>query len=229
MTKEDKKEEEKDLELEDQDDLTDESDDTSTDNEDTGGQSPKEKTDWKKSYQGLQRTTEKKQKQIGELSDTVGDLTEQIEALKLDKTGSEQKAKELEEKLEAVSQKLKEVTAEKGSLDNTIARQKVILESHPTLAPFMKFIPEGDSLETFESNAKEFAEALGVFQEQQTAEDLEGASPPPPGGDETVSSSALDKAWDKVSKLAGVRGKEAEYDAAYEDYLRLFDKHNKQN
>lgn len=220
-----------DEELEEEDlEGTDNDSDTSENNAGVqSGDDNQDSTDWKSAYKGLQRTTAKKQQQIDDLEGRLEKLTGDLEEAKLNDQNSESRVQDLEKQLNTVSDKLKEITADKGALDNKIARQKFILDEQPDLAPFLKFIPEGTDLESFKTNASEFAKTLGTFREQQVENDLEGSTPPPPGGDSTVSNNNKEEAaWQKVSALAGVFGKEQEYSEAYEDWLKLHDAANNQ-
>jgi DNA repair exonuclease SbcCD ATPase subunit len=201
------------------------------DNQDTPPDSTdQDDTDWKASYQGLQRSFDKKRKelegQIEKLTVQVNKLTEDTETVKSDKTSLEGSNKTLADQLAKATEDLETVTSEKAALELRAERQSIIMEEFKEVAPMAGYIPPGKDLDEFRDNAKKFAEDLGKMVDTGVSEELSGASPPPPGGDDTVSASDVDKLYDEVVKLAGDPDKTKEYETAYDAYLEALNRNS---
>jgi DNA repair exonuclease SbcCD ATPase subunit len=174
-------------------------------------------TDWKVSYQGLQKVVSKKDTTITKLSSQIEDLSTQLEALK-NESGTTAKAKaDAENALQAARTSLEEITSERDTLQSQLDRQKLINDEFSELGPMAKYVPEGETLEEFQANAKAFLEDLNSRTSTQVQQTLAGSSPDTPAGegdDIVFDQNEADRLWDLVEQTAGVVGKEKEFNEA---------------
>lgn len=182
--------------------------------------------DFEKKYKGLQSASEKQRKTLADNleaeHDKVTELTKQLaeaggsaELLTVEK---EAKTKELDE----AKTQLATITGEKEAVEDQLERQEVITSDFPGLAGLAEYIPTGENIEDFKANAKKFKEKMGDRVDKAVSEKLKGATPPAPTGEDDVSTTEKDKAYDRVSALAGVVGKEAEYETALDLYIEKY-------
>lgn len=192
----------------------------------SGATPPIATKDWEASYKGLQSSTDKK---ISDLTAARDILQEKYNALNLEhetlkRTLAEINANKsaLETSDSALREQLKTVIAEKDRLATQQRQQTLVLKQFPQLAPFTMFIPSADTDEAYLENAKAFAETLKGYIDLGARAIVSGAVPPAPTpGPTTVQTSAEDLAWTKVASLAGVPGKEVEYEAALDEWTKL--------
>lgn len=215
--------------LEDEVDTTDDqaTDDDNLDDNSATNQGDNKQTDWKKSYDGLMRSSQKKRKEleetIGGLQKQLDDIAEELEAKKSDEGTLKSTNDNLQKQLDTVQQQLTSVTSEKEKLDLTLQRQEVVMKDFAEIAPMAAYIPTGENLDEFRENAKQFAEDLGKLVDTGIKQVISGASPSP-SGDDTVSSAEVDKLYAEIVQLAGRPGKEDEYAQKYDRYLELLAK-----
>lgn len=199
------------------------------DNQDTKPDSTNqaEDTDWKASYQGLQRSFEKKRKefesQISELEAKMNVLNEQLESKKSDASSLQATNEDLKKQLDETKTNLEKIASDKSALDLRLERQEFIMKELPNVAPMAGYIPPGQTIEEFQENAKKFAEDLGKMIDTGVSEELQGAASPLPGGDDTVSAAELDTLWDEVYELAGTTDPEKQkmYEQKYARLMEL--------
>lgn len=204
--------------LENQDDLAPESDqvtdteDTQQSSETTEGKSPKE--NWEARYKGLQKVVAKKDQDIESLQQQIDKFASELEELRNTSGSLEVDKKALAGKLEEIQNQFNQTQQERDRLQSQLERQNIIVKSFPDIAPLADFIPPADSLEQFEANAKNLQEAVQQMVEQRTTEVIKGGTPtlPRETGEEMTSTSQEDKLWSEVYRLAGVPGKEQEYE-----------------
>lgn len=182
--------------------------------------------DFEKKYKGLQSASEKQRRKLADdleaEQDKVTALTKQLAEAggntDLLTAETEAKTKELEE----AQTQLTTITGEKKAVEDQLERQEVIATEFPGLTGLGDYIPTGDSIDDFKVNAKKFEEKMGSRVDDAVSEKLKGATPPAPTGDDEVTSTEQDKAYNKVVALAGVAGKEDEYSAALDLYQEKF-------
>src|SRR3990167_3261703 len=182
--------------------------------------------DWENSYKGLQSSTDKKiaelQAQIVALQTRYNTLNTDHETLKRTHTELSGSKTVLETSESALREQLKTVIAEKDRLATTQRQQTLILRDYPQLAQFVAFIPPADTDDAYLANAKAFSETLKNYVDLGVRTVVAGASPPGPvQTPDTRNVSTEDLAWTKVSALAGIPGKEAEYEIALDEWTKL--------
>lgn len=174
------------------------------------------------SYKGLQRAAEKQRR---ELETKLQELTKQLEGTSTELEAQKLLAAEkvtLQDQLKTLATTLDQTQKDREVLNRTIAQQNIILGEFPTLAPLAGFIPTAPDDDTYRSNAKNFEAALSKYVTGAVKQTLEGASPPSGKTKSDIPTAAEeDKAWNKVYSLAGVPGKEKEYEEAYAQLRNL--------
>lgn len=188
--------------------------------------SPEPSDDFEKKYKGLQSASEKQRQKLADNleveQDKVTELTKQLAeaggSAELLTAEKEAKTKELDE----AQAQLATITDEKKAVEDQLERQEVIASDFPSLTGLGDYIPKGDTIEDFKANAEKFKEKMGSRVDDAVDEKLKGATPQVPTGDDEVSSTEKDKAYNKVSSLAGVAGKEEEYQIALDVYQEQF-------
>lgn len=189
-----------------------------------GNNQPSGKTYTEAEYKGLQAVIAKRDQTIADLTNKNQELENEIADLR-SKHGTV-----VSEKTD-LSEKITSVTEEKSNLENQIAvlekklaNREIIMKDFPELAPFMSLFPEVvEDEEELRSKAKEIKSALGKYVGDGVKNALSGASPVVSGNEEdsTLSVDEAEKWYQRSVQLAGIRGKEQEYEEAYQKYLEL--------
>lgn len=105
--------------------------------------------------------------------------------------------------------------------------QEIVMKDFPDLANVAHLIRHGETEEEFRTNAKELREDLSKYIDKGVKNILSGASIPTDGGDgSTLGVDDVDKWYDESIKLAGLVGKEQEYEKAYTNYLEALEARN---
>jgi hypothetical protein len=173
-------------------------------------------------YKGIQKVVAKKDVEIGKLQTSVTELSEQLEELKATTGNTEQAKSDAEKKMADIQDQLTGLQSERENLNQKLTQQGIVMKEFPSLAPLAEYIPVANDEDGFRDNAKQFSEALNAFVDQGVDAKLAGASlPSPKGEDEIPTENEVDKAYDKVVNLAGVLGKEAEYEDAFQKHADL--------
>lgn len=167
------------------------------------------------SYQGLQRVVAKKDKELEDLKSKMETLSTSLEELKTNSNQLTGTKGELEKQLQEAQSKLDEIQTDRDTLDIQLRQQGIVMKEFPNLAAVAQYIPSADDDDKFRENAKNFAEAMGVFVKSGVQNVMSGSVTPQPQSDDTVTETEEDRLWDEVYSLAGVRGKEKEYNEAY--------------
>ena len=187
-----------------------------------GGGDDKQETVSKASYTSLQRVLNKRDEELGTLRGQLEQALEAVEELKSNQSSSEKAQEQAAEKLRELQEQLDAAETDRSKLQKQVSQQGILLEEFPDLAPFAEYIPSSDDEEGYKANAKNFSEALEAFVEKKVQSTLDGSAPPPPDGNrESPNQAKIDRAYDKAMKLAGIPGKESEYEKAWEEYLEL--------
>jgi chromosome segregation ATPase len=185
--------------------------------------------DWQARYAGLQKVVAKKDKALTDLSQKVESLTDTLEELRTQSTSSETQLESVKKQAEEAQEQLATLTGERDNLKQQLDQQQIVLKDYPQLAPLAEFIPAAENEEQFRTNAENFAKAIEAFTGEAVTRTVEGSTPPIPSGkQEVVTQDQVDVAYDKAAKLAGVPGKEQEYQAANDEYVRLLSARNNQ-
>ena len=180
----------------------------------------KKPSDWETSYKGLQKVVGNKNKELETMQAKVDALAVSLEEYKTDATSKETVKGDLDKTLKETQDKLTSLQTEKDGLDQQLVRQNIVMADYPDLVPLAEYIPAADDADAFKENAKQFAEAIKGFVDTGVKIALKGSSPKqPPGTDELPSEDEKNKLWEKAAALAGVPGKEKEYEEAMQEYM----------
>lgn len=178
-------------------------------------------------YAGLQKASQKKAeenaKQITELTTRLETLTTELEALKLEKGVSESSKETIEKAKQALEAQLGEMQVSQQRVERQLSQQTIVLKEFPVLAPLAEYIPHANTDDEFRTSAKNFQTALEAYVKQEVRTTLEGSGPTLGSGDDKrqARQSTIDTQWDTVNKLAGVPGKEADYNKEYAKLLEM--------
>jgi len=171
-------------------------------------------------YKGLQRAAERQkaklEAELAEARKKAEELSTSLEETKLAVAEKEKLAKERDE-LNAGIQALQQ---EREKLAIQLQQQQIVLEKYPDLAPLANYIPHGVNLEEFQANAENFRKAVESYLSMRLRQESAGATPPIGGGNQGTDAGKTQRLWDKVYALAGIEGKEREFEEAYEELLR---------
>lgn len=167
------------------------------------------------SYQGLQRVVSKKDTEIESLQSKLDTLSTQLEELKTNSNQLSGTKSNLENQLQEATTQLDALKADRDKLDIQLRQQGIVMKEFPALAAVAQYIPKADDDEKFRENAKQFAEAMNLFVDNGVKTVISGSVTPQPQSDDTAPETEEDRLWDEVYALAGVRGKEKEYNEAY--------------
>jgi len=182
----------------------------------------KKSTNWENSYKSLQKVVGKKNKELEDMQAKVDALGVSLEEYKTDATSKETAKSDLDKQLKETQDNLTSLQSEKDELDQQLVRQNIVMSDYPDLVPLAEYIPASDDADKFKENAKEFAEAIQGFVNTGVKSALKGSSPKQePGTDEVVSSDEKNKLWETAAALAGIKGKEKEYEEAMQAYMAV--------
>lgn len=177
-------------------------------------------------YKGLQAVIAKKDALIAKQTTEIADLqTKLVEA-------EANHGSALSEK-EKLSGKLTESTGEVDTLNKKVAElqrklnhQDIIMKDFPDLAPAAYLLADTESEEEYRESAKALRATLKQYQGTAVKNAISGSSPPieDDGGGSSLNVDELDKAYKEVTALAGIPGKEQEYEKANQRYIELMQK-----
>lgn len=186
-----------------------------------GSDDQKTTVDWEARYKGLQSASEKQrtalQKSVEDLQTKLTAATEQLEQSNLTSSDVQKAQEQAKQEIEQIKGQLDAATQERDKLTAQLNRQAIIMKDYPALARFSDFIPAAEDDDQFKTNLQNFQEALNSYVQAGVKDTLSGSSPPPGGdqGTRMVSESEEDKLWKQVYSLAGIPGKEREYEEAF--------------
>jgi hypothetical protein len=178
--------------------------------------------DWETRYKGQQKLTAKREQTIQRLQDKLDALTEKHEeAVNAGEKSAKEKT-DTEKQLAELSAQLDAARVEQQALQTSLEQNSIVMEKFPDLTPLAKYIPTGDTAEEFAQNAEAFQKDIAAFVDAGVKTAMNGASPPTPDGKTQLATQAeKDSAYDAVVALAGVSGKEAEYEKARQKWVEL--------
>jgi len=186
---------------------------------------PKKEENWEERYIGLQKTVAKKDGQITTLQEKIDQLVADLEELRTNASATEKDKTTLETSARQLQEQMATLTSERDGLKKQLAQQQVIINKFPQLAHLAKYIPPAETEEDFIKNATDFAADLKTAIDSGVKDLLKGASPPqPPDDRKPPTEDAEEVAYRKMVKLAGVPGKEEEYEVARKAWLELSQK-----
>lgn len=184
--------------------------------------SGKTSQEWEASYKGMQKVANNKEAELKATREQIDKLAAKIEELKADATVKESAKTDLDKLFKETQDNFTNLQSEKDELDQQLVRQNIVMADYPDLVPLAEYIPAADDADKFKENAKEFAEAIKGFVDTGVKSALKGSSPKQPAGtDELPSEGEKNKLWEAAASLAGVPGKEKEYEEKMQEYMAV--------
>lgn len=168
------------------------------------------------SYQGLQRVVAKKDKELEDLRSKMNTLAESLEELKTNSSQLAGTKGDLEKALQEAKTQLESIETDRNTLDKQLRQQGIVMREFPNLAGVAQYIPQAEDDDTYRANAKAFSEAMGSFVKSGVHQVISGGTPPQPPSKDTASETEEDQLWRDIYSLAGVPGKEKEFNDANE-------------
>lgn len=181
-----------------------------------------------KAYKSLQRRLSEKDRQIDQLESERDDYKGQLESIKSDLEKGDKVRSDLEDRITKTNQRLEALENENQQSKKEAMKSRVIMNEFPELAHLESYIPEADDEETFKENCRKFAEDLGEEVTSQMSRELDTTTLQVDDESKKVSQVEIDRLHSKAMSLAGVNGKEEEYDEAMDAYLAALDRRDKQ-
>lgn len=177
---------------------------------------------WEASYKGMQKVANNKEAELKATREQIDKLAAKIEELKADATVKESAKGDLDKLFKETQDNFTNLKKDKDELDQQLVRQDIVMSDYPDLVSLAEYIPASEDADTFKDNAKKFSEAMQSFVDKGVKSALKGSSPKQePGTDEVVSSDEKNKLWEAAAALAGVKGKDKEYEEAMQAYMAV--------
>lgn len=178
-------------------------------------------------YKGLQRTVNERNEEIKRLKGENQSLNQEIEDLKESMEKGDIVRADLQKSIRETNERIEALETENQQAKKEAMKNRVLMEKFPDLQHLKEYIPDADTEEDFVENASAFKEKLGKQVDSEVTRELEGSTPPVDGDDNGVpSQEEVDQLYDKAMSLAGLSGKQEEYDAAYDKYLAALNARN---
>jgi hypothetical protein len=167
--------------------------------------------DWEKKYKGLQRAMNSKQVEVDGLNDKIVSLMATIEELKSGKVSTETQVTKLNGDLQTALNSLKAEQQKVATSSTETERLKLLVKEFPTLAAFETagLLPSANTVDEMRSKFKAFQETLSQTVGQNVQKTLQGSSIPT--GQAAPLALTEDQLFEARMKVAGVKGKEAEF------------------
>lgn len=184
---------------------------------------PSAKTYSEAEYKGLQTVIAKRDATIKDKDTLIAELTAKLAEAEANHGSAVSEKTSLTQKLTESTDKVTNLEKTVADLEKKLNYQNIVMKDFPDLAPAIDFLPRMDSEEEFREKAKELRATLKQYVGNEVKQVISGASPPLSGDGEgsTLGGDELDKLYREAVRLAGVPGKEQEYEAAYQKYLNF--------
>lgn len=171
-------------------------------------------------YKGLQRTVSKKDSQIAKLNKELEDAKKEKKDAEALLGKGDQVRLDLQKTIRDQGERLSALEQENKQSKREAMQSRVIAEDFPGLAKLQEYIPSAETEDEFRKNCEGLEAALGEETTKILTKELQGSTPSV-DDEETkpVSQATVDKKYAAAMALAGVRGKEKEYNKAYDEYL----------
>lgn len=174
-----------------------------------------------KIYKGLQRTVSKKDKEIQQLEKEIEEAKKEKEEAEAMLDKGDKVRLDLQKTITDQGERLSALEKENKQSKAQAMQSRVIAEEFPGLANLTNFIPSAETEDEYRENCKSLQEALGDNVTQRLEKELKSSTVPADEdeGKKPASQSEIDKKYNKAMSLAGVPGKQEEYDKAFNEYL----------
>ena len=174
-----------------------------------------------KVYKGLQRTVAKKDKELADLKEANKALAEEMDGLKDQLSSGDKIRIDLQKRFKETSDRIAALETENEQSKTDAMQNRVIAAEFPGLARLKEFIPSASTEDEYRENCKALAGALGEEVTKTLDHELNSSTPPVEDDDvKPVSQAQIDKYYAAAMKLAGVEGKEEEYESALGKYMK---------
>lgn len=190
-----------------------EGDAESDDQEDLGETVPAD------TYKGLQRTVSKKDKEIKDLEGKLKAAEKEKADAEAMLNSGEKVRLDLQKTITDQGKRLSALEQENEQSKTDAMQNRVIAEDFPQLAKLKAYIPSAASEDEYRKNCEGLVTALGEETTKLLTKEVSTSTPPVEDDEKPVSQAQVDKLYDKAVALAGVKGKEKEYNKAYDEYL----------
>lgn len=213
-------------ELEDSDDSTETLSDEKQedDSEETKEDDDKDDDDLEvipaKVYKGLQRTVAKKDAELEKLKVDHAKLLEEQNDLKSTLDSGEKVRFDLQQKFKETSNRIAALELENEQSKVSAMQNRVIAAEFPGLARLKDFVPSAATEDEYRENCKSLTLALGTEVNKSLEKELTNSTPPVEDTEKQVSQATIDKLYAKAMKMAGIRGKEDEYEKTMDEYMK---------
>jgi hypothetical protein len=178
--------------------------------------------DWEARYKGLQKTAAKKDSTIVELQEKLDKAIVDIEEVRTSSTTTAAQKAVAEKAKTDLEAQLNQVKSERDAMQKTLSQQAIIVNEFSHLGKLSKYIPKAEDDETFKQNATIFATDIEEAVQARVKTVMSGATPPQPKGKQEMATESEEEAlYHRVTSLAGIAGKEAEFEEARKKYVTL--------
>lgn len=181
-------------------------------------------------YKGLQAVIAKRDGTIATQANKISELEAQLAEERANHGSAVTEKASLDSKLTEKETLVASLEKEVTTLQKKAARQEIIMKEFPDLAQAASYLPDVEADDEFREKAKELRTILKTHADTIVKDILGGASPsiksddtPNFGVDEE------DRAYNEAVALAGVSGKEREYEAARDRYQAILEAKQKLN
>lgn len=180
-------------------------------------------------YKGLQAVIAKRDGTIANQANRISELEAKLAEAEANHGSAVSEKTTVGAQLKESQTKAAELEKEVANLQKKVKYQDIVMKEFPDLSQAASFIPDTDNEDDFREKAKELRGALNQIVKSNVQDVLGGASLPLEAGDGGTSASIdeLDKAYRDVVALAGIPGKEQEYEKAYDRYVSIQEQRQK--
>lgn len=178
--------------------------------------------DWEARYNGLMKTVTKKDGTITDLQGKLDKLAADLEEIRTSQTSTEKQKADAEKAKTDLEQLLATTKTELTEAKKSLSQQAIIMQDYSHLGKLAKYVHPAEDDKTFSDNAKSFSTDLEEYVQARLKALMSGSSPPQPKGKQEMATEAEEDAlYKKVASLAGIPGKEAEYEDARQKWVAL--------
>jgi chromosome segregation ATPase len=185
------------------------------------GSKPSAKTYSEAEYKGLQAVIAKRDELIKNKDDKIAELIAKLAEAEANHGSAVSEKSTLTQKLTDATSQVETLQKQLADKEKNLKFQKIVMTDFTELAPVIDLIPDAENEEEFRAKAKEVQTTLSRYIGNGVKQVLSGSSPALSGDDEgsTLGADEEDRLYRNAVKLAGIPGKEAEYEVEYQKYL----------
>lgn len=187
------------------------------------GSKPSAKTYSEAEYRGLQSVIAKRDLLIKDKDDKIAELSAKLAESEANHGSAVTEKTSLTQKLTESTDEVENLKKQVAGLEKNLNFQKIVMQDFSELAPVIDLIPTAETEEEFRAKAKEVQSTLSKYIGNGVKQVLSGSSPALSTNEDSsdLSGEEEDRLYRNAVKLAGVPGKEAEYEAEYAKYLEF--------